>query len=60
MFESKELPDGGFLAEARYYRTTSRASSGRSAVDWGGVSQTRPNEWVTADALYVLRAAGRR
>jgi hypothetical protein len=29
-------------------------------VDWGGASAHRLNEWVTADALMVLAAAGRR
>jgi hypothetical protein len=29
-----------------------------SQVDWGGSGNRRMNEWVTADALYVLRAAG--
>ncbi|MGH7923583.1 MAG: hypothetical protein ACREQH_03215 [Candidatus Binatus sp.] len=30
-----------------------------SQVDWGGAGIARINEWVTADALYVLRVAGR-
>jgi len=30
-----------------------------SLVDWGGAGNARVNEWVSADALYVLRAAGR-
>jgi hypothetical protein len=28
-------------------------------IDWGAVGKGRMNEWVRADALYVLRAAGR-
>jgi len=28
-------------------------------ADWGGTSTRRANQWVTADALTVLRAAGR-
>ena len=31
----------------------------RDHVDWGGSSTRRMNEWVTADALMVLAAAGR-
>jgi len=27
--------------------------------DWGGTGKSRMNEWVTTDALWVLRAAGR-
>lgn len=59
LLETKRLPDGSFPAEARYYRTTGALSTGRSLVDWGGASKRRMNEWVTADALYVLRAARR-
>jgi len=36
-----------------------RRPSGRSLVNWGGVSRRRMNEFVTVDALYVLKAAGR-
>ncbi|HBY98291.1 MAG TPA: hypothetical protein DEP84_30835 [Chloroflexi bacterium] len=59
LLESKRLPDGGFPAEAKYYRVTGRRTAGRSLVDWGGTSKQRMNEWVTADALYVLKASGR-
>ena len=59
LLESKRLPDGGFPAEGKYYRVTKKPVSGRSMVSWGGVSKKRMNEFVTADALYVLKAAGR-
>lgn len=59
LLESKRLPDGGFPAEKKYYRVSDTRVSGRSLVDWGGTSIRRMNEWVTADALYVLQAAGR-
>ena len=65
VLESKRLPDGGFPAEEKLYHTcqkqtkTGRWSTGRSLVDWGGVSKRRMNEFVTVDALYVLAAAGR-
>ncbi|MFN8455484.1 MAG: hypothetical protein U0401_12590 [Anaerolineae bacterium] len=59
LLESKRLPDGGFPAEAKYYRLTTTTMSGRSLVDWGGTSQKRMNEFITADALYVLKAAER-
>jgi hypothetical protein len=55
LLESKRLPDGGFPAEARYYRVVEQPAAGGSVVDWGGVSQRRANAWVTADALTVLR-----
>jgi len=56
---SKELPDGGWPAEERLYTNSDRPASGRELVSWGGVSKKRMNEWVTADALTVLRASGR-
>jgi hypothetical protein len=57
--EDKQLPDGGWPAEARLYKVSSRLETRADSVDWGGTAKTRMNEWVTADALYVLRAAGR-
>jgi hypothetical protein len=57
--ESKRLPDGGFPAESKYYRVTEKQTSGRSLVDWGGASKKHMNEFVTADALYVLKKSGR-
>jgi hypothetical protein len=60
LLELKRLPDGGFPAEERLYRIvkTARVSRG-SLVDWGGAGLKRSNEFVTADALYVLKQAGR-
>jgi hypothetical protein len=59
LLESKRLPDGGFPSEAKYYRVTDKKAAGRSLVDWGGTSKKRMNEFVTADALYVLNKSGR-
>lgn len=59
LLESKRLPDGGWPAEKKYYRVTGKRTTGLSRADWGGTSKRHINEWVTADALYVLRAAGR-
>ena len=58
--ESKRLPDGGWPAEAKYYRysPTAFAASGEY-VDWGGTSASRMNPWVTVNVLTVLSAAGR-
>jgi hypothetical protein len=53
----KQLPDGGFPAEARHYRTSRKVALGVDAVDWGGTSKRVSNPWVTADALSVLAAA---
>jgi hypothetical protein len=59
LLERKELPDGGWAAEGAFYRAPG-ARGQAEIVDWGGVDAGRMNEWVTADALAVLHAAGRR
>ena len=60
LLEERRLPDGGWPAEERYYTVSPRAvKANADYVDWGGTSRKRMNEWVTVDALAVLRAAGR-
>ncbi len=59
LLESKRLPDGGWPAEERFYAVTKDLSGRGETVSWGKVSKTRMNEWVTADVLFVLSAAGR-
>jgi len=59
LLESKRLPDGGFPAEESFSRPTRPQLSGYSPVHWGGTSTIKMNPFVTADALYVLRMAGR-
>lgn len=57
--ESRELGRGGWPADARFYRVSSDYRAGCEFVDWGAPASRRRNDWVTTDALYVLRAAGR-
>jgi hypothetical protein len=53
LLESKRRPDGSFPVEGRHYNAP--GSPGQAeVVGWDG------DEWVTADALAVLHAAGRR
>ena len=59
LLESKRLPDGGFPAEGKYYQVTEKKVSGRSVYNWGGTSKKRMNEFVTIQALSVLKQAGR-
>jgi hypothetical protein len=59
LLESKRLEDGGFPAEKKYYRLSPSASTGRSLVSWGPTGKTRMNEFVTVDALFVLKSARR-
>jgi len=63
LLRSKRLLGGGFPAEERFWDAGARASSSRrSLVDFGPVSRTRENLFVTAQAEAVLdlaKAAGR-
>ena len=60
LLEEKALPSGGWPSESRYYKkVSSQFELGNDYVDWGGASTRRLNEWVTADALYVLQRFGR-
>jgi hypothetical protein len=58
LLADKQLKDGGWPAEKKYYKAAGAIALGNDYVDWGGVSKTRMNPWVRADALYVLKAAG--
>jgi hypothetical protein len=58
LLEAKQLPDGGWPAEAKFYKTSGE-SSGVELVSWGSTGTGNMNEWVSADALTVLKAAGR-
>jgi hypothetical protein len=60
LLRRKALPDGGFPAEHRYYRSGPRATGQRSLVDWGPTSSRRMNEWVTVRALKVLQSRADR
>jgi hypothetical protein len=57
LLEAKRLPDGGFPAERKRYHQNDQVKSGIALVSWGGVSRKRMNEFVTANALTVLRKA---
>jgi hypothetical protein len=59
LLQGMELPEGGWPAHDRYYATDASARYHRDHVDWGGSGTRRVNEWVTADVLAVLAAAGR-
>jgi len=59
LLETKRLPDGGFPAEESFSRSTRPQLSGYTPVVWGGIDRKGLNPFVTADALFVLRAAGR-
>ncbi len=56
---SKWLDSGGFPSEKKYYSVSEEQKSGRSLVRWGKMGTRVMNEFVTIDALLVLKAAGR-
>ncbi len=59
LLESKQLPDGGWPAESRYYSVSDKIKLNADWVDWGGTRKTHMNPWVTVDALAVLKSAKR-
>ena len=59
LLESKRLSDGGWPAQAKYYTVSSKQKHGADFVDWSSAGARQMNEWVTVDALFVLRRAGR-
>jgi hypothetical protein len=59
LLASKQLPDGGFPSEAKYYQVTDREVSGVSPVKWGPAGTTKPSDYVSVRALGVLKKAGR-
>jgi hypothetical protein len=59
LLESKRLPDGSFPAEVKNYRVTAKPLSRTATIGWGPANLKMGNEFVTLEALSVLKAAGR-
>ena len=60
LLERKRLRDGGWPAEAKFYKVRpNQFVDGGEFVDWGPAGSRRSNPWVTAEAMSVLRATGR-
>ncbi|HEX2787087.1 MAG TPA: hypothetical protein VHP32_04215 [Ignavibacteria bacterium] len=63
LLESKELKSTGesqgWPAEKKYFKTSNTLGHNTDYVNWGSPSKKIMNEWVTADALFVLKEAGR-
>jgi hypothetical protein len=57
--ESKLLAGGGFLAEEKYYHVSEEVRTGTTSIEWGPVSTRNMNEFVTVDALTILKKAKR-
>ena len=60
ILESKRLENSGWRAEGKHYKVVDQPTTGGSRVDWGPVSRRQVmNPFITLDALYVLKKAGR-
>jgi hypothetical protein len=59
LLESKQLPEGGFAAEAKYFVTNLNAASNVSPINWGPVNPKKQNDFITVRALGILKKAGR-
>ena len=55
LIEAKNLPDGGYPSEKKFYHTGKASTSGKSLINWGGVSKKKSNEWVTLEVLSTLK-----
>lgn len=52
---TKQLPNLGFPAERKYYVVTDFEKTGKSLISWGTVNKNLMNEFITLDALIVLK-----
>lgn len=59
LLESKFIAGEGWAAEKKYYTAADQIKLGADYINWGGTAKKKMNPWVTADALFVLKAAGR-
>jgi len=59
LLASKQLPDGGWPAEQKYYKAADELKLGNDSINWGGTSKRKMNDWVSADALFVLKSSNR-
>jgi hypothetical protein len=60
ILESKRLQSGGWPLELKLWTRADNFITRGTRADWGPSGNTRPNPWVTRDALFILEAAGRK
>lgn len=60
LLEQKRLPDGTFPVEWTNVKKADRIETRGTYADWGMLRKKNGNPFVTIDALYVLRASGRK
>jgi len=59
LLESKRLIDGGFPKEEKYCQSSNPETRYFTPADWKPINKKKMNEWVTIDALYILKKAKR-
>lgn len=59
ILEAKRLSDGGFPKEEKYCQSSNPETRYFTPSDWKPVNKRKMNEWVTIDALYILKKAKR-
>lgn len=59
LVEAKRLPDGGWPLAEKVWRAAESYVTRGTFYDWGPSGSRRSNPWVTAQARFVLEAAGR-
>lgn len=59
LLESKRLADGGFPMERVVYKTADSIITRGTFADWGARGKKQMNEYVTVEALYALKKAGK-
>jgi hypothetical protein len=57
LLKSKQLSDGGFPLEDKNWKTTDTMETRGTLTDWGYSGKKRMNEYVTVNAVSILRAA---
>ena len=58
LLKAKQLEDGGYPAERKYYRVGRHGQGNDSLVDWGGTNKKKSNPFVSVEALGLLKIAG--
>ncbi len=56
LLKNKELHNGGWCAESKYYSVNERQKLNADFVEWGPTGKSKMNEWITTDALFVLKS----
>jgi hypothetical protein len=59
VLEQKRLADGSFPVEWTNVKRADRIETRGTFADWGALHKKKANPFVTVDALYVLKEAGR-